>query len=524
MTITATEATKTEGWTEDKERRLVQLLRAEKRERAQTNLLEFTRYTFPAYQAEPFHKCIAAHLDAVVEGRIKKLMIFAPPQEGKSELVSVRLPSYWLMQHPDSPVLITSYASTRAEELSRDVRSTIISPGYSEISTTRLSRDSKAIDLWRLAPPSRGFLQAAGVQGPVTGLGFGLGIIDDPVKDWMDAYSETVRSSKWFWYNSVFQGRIWEGGAMVFINTPWHPDDLLMQVLRAEPERFTVLRIPALAETQDERDEANAIIGLKPGLADPLKRQPGEACCPGRHSREYYEDLRRKTIPAVWKALYMCSPRPSEGSIIRREWLRFYTEIPDWTWESLLLSVDCSFKDTKGADFVVGTVWGRKADRIYLLDLVRDRLDEPGTREMITNLRRKWPQSSQVLIEEAANGAAVIKALQVTIGGIVAVKPQGGKESRLRAVADMFYQGQVYLPQGADWLEGYITELTNFNGEGSIPHDDQVDSTSQALLRWVGMTATEESAEDKALYEQRAFERALAKMKKPAENHNTAGW
>jgi hypothetical protein len=178
------------------------------RQSARSSLLAFTRATFPAYQADPAHSLLAEALDAVVRGELTRLMVFAPPQHGKSELCSVRLPAYWLGRRPDDPLILSSYAASLAESKSRQARQVVESPEYAELFPgigTR--RDSRAVDHWQL-DGHRGSMLAVGVGGPVTGHGGLLGIIDDPLENWEQAQSQTIRGKLWEWYRTTFRTRI----------------------------------------------------------------------------------------------------------------------------------------------------------------------------------------------------------------------------------------------------------------------------------------------------------------------------
>ena len=179
-----------------------------------TRLLDFTEYTYPQYVADPVHALMAVTLDRVVAGELKRLMIFAPPQHGKSELISVRLPAFWLGTHPDDPVILTSYGATLAESKSRQVRDILIGDEFRSLfgelapvdEPVQLRPDSRAVARWQLAE-HRGSMLAVGVGGPVTGHGARLGIIDDPFENWEQASSQTHRDRVWDWYRGTFRTR-----------------------------------------------------------------------------------------------------------------------------------------------------------------------------------------------------------------------------------------------------------------------------------------------------------------------------
>src|SRR5262249_23502171 len=174
----------------------------------------------------------------------------------------------------------------------------------------------------------RGGLLAVGVGGPITGHGARLGIIDDPVENWQEAQSETVRETCWEWYRSTFRTRIWEGGAIVLIMTRWHEDDLAGRLLRDQPGQWAVLRLPAIAETQQERDASNQLLVLPLGELDPLGRQPGEPLCPGRFSLQALEALKRDVGPRGWSGQSQGTPRAPEGNRFKRSWFPLVDAAP----------------------------------------------------------------------------------------------------------------------------------------------------------------------------------------------------
>jgi predicted phage terminase large subunit-like protein len=232
---------------------------------------------------------------------------------------------------------------------------------------------------------------------------------------------------------------------------------------------------------------------------DPLEdgdpRQIGESLWPWRFGTA--DDLEATKISAgtyTWSSLYQQRPSPAGGSIFNRGWWgdsmavapnrnQFYNQSPkelETLMDIVIQSWDATFKDTSGTDFVVGQVWGRKGADYYLLDQVRDRMDIIATMQSIRMLSSKWPLSSAKLIEDKANGPAIISMLRREIAGIIPVEPQGGKVVRAQAIVPYVESGNVWLPQprNAPWLNDVIEELSTFP---TGKQDDIVDSMSQAL-------------------------------------------
>ena len=453
----------------------------QRRRSARARLLDFARYTSPQYRAEPVHELIASRLDAVVAGPTKRIMIMAPPQVGKSQLASVHLPAYWLGRRPDDPVILTSYAASLAYSKSRQGRSLVESSEFDRLFPgVATDSDSRAVDHWGL-DGRRGALLAAGVGGPIMGHGAALGIIDDPVENWEQAQSENCRQKTWEWWQSTFRTRIWEGGAIVLIQTRWHLDDLAGRLLREQPGRWDVLRLPAIAETQSERDENNRSLGLPPGEPDPLGRAPAEPLCPGRFSREEMEDVRREVGSMVWAALYQGVPRPAEGNRFKRAWFEVVDSLPE----------GCSFvrywdkAGTEGAgDYTAGVLLARAPEAIwYVVDVARGRWS-PFRREEIIRQTAAADQAryGHVQIwheqEPGSSGKESAEATTRNLAGYVvhSETSTGSKAVRAEPFAAQCEAGNVKLLRGV-WNEAYLEEVTSF----PAGHDDQVDASSAAF-------------------------------------------
>lgn len=404
-------------------------------------------------------------LEAVERGEIKRLMVFMPPRHGKSQVVSKKFPAWYLGRNPDNEIIITSYAADLAYDFSRIARNTLRDWGY--LWDVQLAADSSAVGRWGIHKHT-GALMAAGVGGPITGRGAHVAIIDDPFKNWEDASSETIRQKVWDWYLTTLRTRLAPGGAIVLVMTRWHEDDLAGRLLAEASiggEKWEVISLAAEAEKDD-----------------PLGRKPGEWLWPERYPPTEYEDTKTALGTQKWVALYQQRPSPPEGSIIKRQWWQYYRE-PPAKFDEIIQSWDCAFKDLSTSDFVVGQVWGRVGAEYYLLDQTRDRMDFPATLQAVQQLSNKWPRARAKLIEDKANGTAVIQVLKKEIPGIIAVEPQGGKEARASAVSPSIEAGNAYLPQNAPWVKDFVDECAAFpNGA----HDDQVDAMSQALLRFLG--------------------------------------
>jgi predicted phage terminase large subunit-like protein len=417
-----------------------------------------------------------AKLCDVAAGRCPRLIVSMPPRHGKSELISKYFPAWFLGTYPDRRVILSSYEAGYAATWGRKARDLLEEWGPA-LFGVQVDQKSSAADRWDLKGHAGG-MNTAGAGGAITGKGASVAIIDDPIKNAEDALSETIREKIWDWYRSTLRTRL-QGAprAIILVMTRWHEDDLAARLIAAEQEggeHWEVLELPALADPT----------AAKP---DPLGRAPGAALCPELFDAAELDATARTLGSFWWTALYQQRPSPAEGGLLKRGWFKRY-RLPDDaaaraafldSCDEVLQSWDMAFKETKGSDFVVGQVWGRRGADCYLLAQVRGRLGFPATVEAVRALSRAWPQALTKLVEDKANGPAVIDTLTHELAGLVAVNPEGGKVARAAAISGGVEAGNVYLPD-EPWVDDFLTECAAFpNGA----HDDQVDAMTQALLR-----------------------------------------
>lgn len=473
-------------------------------ERARRRILPFTLFTKPSYDVNWHHQVVADALDRFIAGEIRRLMIFMPPRHGKSELVSRRLPAYILGRNPNAQIIACSYSASLAQAMNRDVQRIIDSPAYASLfPNTRLNgsnvrttaRDSylRNSDIFEVVGHS-GFYRAAGVGGPITGTGFSHGIIDDPIKNREEADSPTYRKKVFEWYTDVFYNRQEKDAGILLTVTRWHEDDLpgrLLRLAEADPEvdQWVVISLPAIAE--------------QPRPPDP--RQVGDALWPGKYPLPRLKRMRATMGARAWISLYQQRPSPDEGGILQKGWFRYYlpSQLPTLDqFDELSQSWDMTFKDGAGTDFVVGQVWGRIGADAYLLHQVRERMDFPTTLDAVEALSAAWERALKKLVEDKANGPAVIAALRHRVPGLIPVTPQGSKVARASAVAPVVRSGNVYLPALAlpedgppvlaPWVQEFLHEVAAFP-QGTF--DDQVDAMTQQLAEWYVPTSEEEYTE-----------------------------
>jgi predicted phage terminase large subunit-like protein len=455
---------------------------------------ELARAIEPATIQTPALDLIDSKIVEVESGEIDRLIISMPPQEGKSTRVTTIGPTWCLERNPDRRIAIVSYGQDLADEFGGAVRNHITANSGEDGTLDlglRIAPDNGAVRRWRVAG-RRGGVRSVGLQGGLTGRPADMLFIDDPIANSEQASSIKYRDRAWAFWQAVGGTRLAPGAPVVLILTRWHEDDLAGRLLAApDGHRWTVINIPAQADHDPNKGET-----------DPLGREPGEFMQSARTNErtgktrtpEEWEQIKVQAGSRVWNALYQGRPAPVEGDMFKREQWGSYSnpqwlDMPDgsrWLthYDDLLISWDMAFKDTEGSDFVVGQVWMRRGADIYLLDQVRDRMDFVTTCARFRELAARWPQATLKLVEDKANGTAVINALRRIVQGIVPDEPQGSKVARASAVTPLVEARNVHLPapELCPWVADFIEEAAAFpNGA----HDDQVDAMSQALNRLI---------------------------------------
>ncbi len=472
------------------------------REFATRSLGEFVRQAWhviePATPFVPgFHiDAIVEHLEAVSYGDIRNLLINVPPRHMKSTLVSVLWPAWEWTRRPERRWLFSSYAATLSIRDSVKCRRLIESPWYRARwgHVFALTGDQNA--KMRFDNNRSGYRLSTSVGGAVTGEGGDRIVCDDP-HNVADVASDAIRKTATDWWDIAMSTRVNDPktSAMVIIMQRCHQRDLSGHLL--EKGNFEHLCLPA------EYEGPGRVTSI--GFSDPRTEQ-GELLWPERFGPQEIEELKVNLGSYGAAGQLQQRPSPAGGGIFKRHWFKYFqprganlppvvVRLPDGTPVSIpaeeapyhadeqLQSWDCAFKDLDTSDFVVGQLWARVGARFLLGDQFRQRTDCPGTVKAVRAMTNKWRGTLAVLIEDKANGSAVIQMLAHEIPGLLPVNPQGGKVARAQAVSPLVEAGNLYLPhpEYAPWVNDFIEECVQFpNGA----HDDQVDAMTQAILRW----------------------------------------
>lgn len=469
-----------------------------RRREARRSMLAFTEYVRPAYQTNWHHRVICDALDRFVEGEIKRLMLFVPPQHGKSELVSRHLPAYMFGRNPDLKVTAASYAAELIQGMNRDVQRIMESDAYSRLfpDTSLNSKNIRTVagsylrnnDVFEVVG-RRGAYRCAGVGGGLTGFPSDVGILDDAYKDQAEASSHARRETVWEWYTSVFLNRTHKDSRLLLTFTRWHEDDLAGRLLQLEPDAWTVISLPAVCEYTTEEPQPEY---------DP--RVEGEALWPDRHPVESLEQ-KRNLNPRQFESTHQQRPKAREGNMFKLLGLPVQNKdgvafvAPKGEGVKRYRYWDLGGSDSSKADYSVGVLMSRTPEGIfYVEDVERGQWSPKERNERI----RATAEADQIRggVDENGNPLQPITTWIEKVPGLAVevinnivqhmaglpVKTEMAKNDKVTRAdpfADQCEAGNVRVVK-ADWNKAYREELTAFpNGK----NDDQVDGSSGAFSK-----------------------------------------
>ena len=483
----------------DQERLLAELEKLEElktQKLCQQRFIKFVEAVWPTFIAGKHHAKMAAAFERVARGELKRLIINMPPRHTKSEFASYLLPAWFLGNFPHKKVIQTSHTAELAVGFGRKVRNLVDQEIYTKLFPgVGLQADSKAAGRW--ATNKGGDYFAIGVGGAVTGKGADLLIIDDPHSEQEAALAEVnpeIYDKVYEWYTSGPRQRLQPGGAIVIVMTRWSKRDLTGQVLKAEAQRggegWEVIEFPAILPS-------------------------GKPLWPEFWSLTELAALKEELPNSKWMAQYQQNPVSEASAIVKREWWQIWDKEDPPHCEFILQAWDTAFEKTTRSDYSACTTWGvfymedpdtgKNEANIILLDAIRDRLEFPALKRKALDQYKEYEPDS-IIIEKKASGAPLIyemRAMGIPVQEFTPVKGND-KISRLNAVSDLFASGRVWAPN-TQWAEEVIDEVASFPaGE----HDDYVDSTSLALMRFRkgGYLRSELDEEDEPRFFKRHFQ------------------
>ena len=451
---------------------LDELEKRKERKKAEKEFIRFVKAMWPEFIEGKHHIKMAEAFEKVIEGKVKRLIINMPPRHTKSEFASYLLPAWFLGKYPNKKIIQTSHTAELAVGFGRKVRNLVGSDQYKEVfPTVHLQSDSKAAGRWNTNAGGDYF--AIGVGGAVTGKGADLLIIDDPHSEQEAVIAETspeVYDKVYDWYTSGPRQRLQPGGSIIVVMTRWSKRDLTGQVVKASAQyggdEWEVIEFPAILPS-------------------------GAPVWPQFWAKEELETLKTQLPISKWQAQYQQSPTSEEGALIKREWWRIWEKDKPPPCDFIIQSWDTAFLKTNRADYSACTTWGvfniedentgRLTPNVILLDAYRKRMEFPELKTKAQEHYTDW-EPDALIIEAKAAGAPLVFELRAMGVPVSEFTPTRGNDkiARVNAVTDLFASGAIWAPD-TRWAQEVIEETASFPaGE----HDDYVDSTTQALLRY----------------------------------------
>ena len=441
-------------------------------EKAEQNFLDFVKSMWPAFIEGEHHKIMADAFERVANGELKRLIVNMPPRHTKSEFASYLFPAWFLGKYPEKKIIQTAHTAELAVGFGRKVRNLISNDDYQKVfKGVELSSDSKAAGRWNTNKGGDYF--AIGVGGAVTGKGADVLVIDDPHSEQEAAvgqYNTDVYDKVYEWYTSGPRQRLQPGGAIIIVMTRWSKRDLTGQIIKNSIQKegageWEVIELPAILPS-------------------------GNALWPGFWKQEELESLKAELPVSKWNAQYQQNPTSEEGALIKREWWQEWTQTQLPQCEAIIQSWDTAFLKTQRADYSACTTWGifnwpdedgKTIPNLILLDSFKEKLEFPELKRAAYDKYWEW-EPDQMIIEAKAAGSPLIFELRAMGIPVTEFTPSRGQDkiARVNAVTDLFASGVVWCPP-TRWADEVVEECASFP---SGDHDDLVDSTTQALLRF----------------------------------------
>jgi len=439
---------------------------------ASTNMLGFAQAVYPNFKVGPHHKKLAKIFTDVVEGRKKRVIINIAPRMGKSEFSSYLFPAYFLGKYPNKKIIMGTHTAGLSEDFGRRIRNLIDSDEYREVfPQTMVADDQKAAGKWSTS--AGGQYYAAGVGGALAGRGADLFVIDDPHSEQdVKSNSRLAFDTAWSWFQTGPLQRLMPGGGIIIVMTRWSLLDLtgrLIDYQTKNPEAipWEIVELPAILNDGEEDEKS---------------------LWPEQWSLEALKSTKASIDPRYWNAQYMQQPTAENSAIVSRKMWRIWEADEPPTCDYIIQSWDTAFETKNTSDYSACTTWGifyneeeNDSPQLILLDAFKDRMAFPELKVVALKQYKEW-EPDAFIVEKKASGGPLIQELRALGIPVQEFSPSRGNDKmvRMNAVADLFSSGKVWAPD-TRWAREVIEEVAAFPvGE----HDDYVDTTTQALLRF----------------------------------------
>lgn len=447
-----------------------EVVRQIKAEKAKRSFEYFIRQVNPKYVFNWHHLVLIDALKRLAERNYQRLIVMMPPRHGKSELVSVLFPAWCFVRNSSEHIILASYAFGLASRMNRECQRIISSDNFTELfPETTFAKDTEAGAIRtneRFDIVGGGHYVSAGVGGGITGVGATIAIIDDPVKDAMEADSKTYRDRAWEWYTTTFTTRFEREAIEVICQTRWHEDDLTGRVLARKKHGTEVISLPAICEGPEEN------------------RQIGEALWPQWYSREWLLEKQDENGSRAWNALYQQRPAPDEGSIIKRQWFNYYNP-REYKIDGKRVNFyfDTAYTEKEKNDPTAAIAYIKEGANIYILECVSEWLDFSGQIQFVKDFtaRNGYGYSSIIRVEPKATGISLVQVMKKKTKLNIAEgkPPKGDKVARAHSCEGTMEGGRVYLPEGMTWVGPFLDECAAFP---NAAHDDRVDCLTGMII------------------------------------------
>jgi predicted phage terminase large subunit-like protein len=459
------------------EKMVDELENRQKNQVAHDDLIEFCKRMMPDFIVGKHHRILADMLMDIEKGTKDRACVNIPPRHGKSQLVSIFFPAWYLGRNPDKKVMMVSHTTDLAVDFGRKVRNLLGLADYKAIfPTVKLATDSKSAGRWNTSVG--GEYYACGVGSALAGRGAHLLLVDDPhsEQDVINGnFSVFEKAYEWFTFGA--RTRLMPGGSVAIIQTRWHMDDLTGRVVKdmsqnEKSDQYDVVEFPAIVEIEDKESGELIEKPLWPEFFDMAALERTKASMP----------------LFQWNAQYQQQPTAEEAAIVKREWWQIWEKERPPMCEYIIMSLDSAAEKHNRADYTALTTWGvffneeTNAHNIILLNSIKDRYEFPELKELAMEEYNLWDPDA-FIVEKKSSGVALYQEMRrmgLIIQEYTPHRGSGDKLARLNSVSDIIASELVWVPQ-TRWAEEVVEEIAGFP---FMSNDDLVDSTVMALMRF----------------------------------------
>lgn len=452
---------------------------------AQSEFLAFIAAVDPAYKFGTHLKRLGALLTQVELGEKDRVAVSMAPRFGKSQMISIYYPAWYLGKHPDHKMIVASHTVDLAVDMARKVRNLMQTPDYKRIFPgVAIAADAKAAGKWNTT--KGGEVYATGVGGALAGRGADLIVVDDPISEQdIKSGNTTSLDGIYEWFRAGLRTRLMPGGKICILHTRWHQRDLIGRLLKdsslnEDGDQYDMFEFPAILETPNPLADVNNA-DFDPDAPAVLQK----SLWPEQWSLDSLLRTKASMPSWQWNAQYQQNPTAQEAAIIKRDHIKWWPHEKPPAVDYIVQSFDTALTTKTRSDYSVCQTWGvwkneEDIDNVILLNCVVGKWEFPELKQMALQQAKDWEPDS-IIVEAKASGQPLIDEMRRSGLFVQDYSPGKGQDkiARLNSVSDMFMSGQVWFPE-TGWATSVVEELLAFpSGE----HDDQVDTLTLALIR-----------------------------------------